>query len=365
MVRLSRVIRIASLLLSRAIWALATCVLVLWAIGRLASDRWLATQYLSWTPTEYVLGIGVALLVIAWFVKGRWRERATQPKRRGWRRLRSVHALPITLALFAAIGVVREHHVGSFRLVPLVQPDLRILFWNASNQVLEFPPTLVSEQHPDLAIIANPRWPMGREMLYTMVHEPSRDGERGAVLWRHGFAIASRFEILRSGSTSLGLQGVRDGMDLERDGNAAFDAGAAVFLELDTIELVGQATIVWILDLPSDPALHRAKVVRKAVEAIDAWRGPDGSLGFPRPDIVVGDLNIPAGAFSLTQIAPGTRDAHGQRGTGSGRTWPRERPLWRIDHVRLRPPWFAAESRVVDPGYANHRMIVVDLARQR
>ncbi len=354
--------RAARLWIARSLWVIATAALVLWAIGTLASDRWMLTQRLSWAPSEIMLAGSGLLLVVAWIVVLGLKPRRV--RRQGWRRLRSFHALPLALVAIAGFSVAREF--GVFRLSGAVdEGDLRIVFWNASNTPLPYPPTLVSEHRPDLAIIANPRWGMGREMLYTMVHEPTRNGERGTVLWRHGFAIASRFGVLRSGSTSLGLNGVRDGMDLDRDGVAAFDAGSAVFLELDTRETIGRATVVWILDLPSDPSLHRAAVVRKAVEAMRVWRGPDGARGFPEADIVVGDLNIPAGSWSLSGLAPGTVDAHRQRGRGAGRTWPRERPWWRIDHVRVRPPWVALGSRVVDPGAGRHRMIVVDLSRPR
>jgi hypothetical protein len=74
-------------------------------------------------------------------------------------------------------------------------------------------------------------------------------------------------------------------------------------------EALGKNLVVWIIDMPSDPRLHREQIARIAGERIRAWngspmeRGPVGQFiaskqkmnGFPDADVIFGDFNIRAG----------------------------------------------------------------------
>ncbi len=325
-----------------ACWLGATLVLVAWGLGRLASDRWIWSQYLLWLPTIVALGVGGALLAGAWILdphRSRWRTR---------------HTASMLLAVAAGVLVVGELDLPR-RLAGRGKADLRIVSWNASNQLLEYPPTLISDHQPDLVVVANPRWRMGREMFATTV-SPGRARD-AHVLWRSGFAIASRYPILEHGATMLGLRGVRAGMDPETDGDLAFDPGHAVFFVLDTSEALGHATVVWAIDMPSDPRQGRMRNAQIARSRIESWLVPDGRRGFPPADIVVGDLNVPRGSASLGVLCPSMRDAGGVLGT-----WPRRWALWQIDHTLYDPrSWALVRLWAIDPGVGTHRMLVCDL----
>ncbi len=328
--------------ITRAMWLCATLVLVVWGVGRLASDRWIWSQYLLWLPTIVALGVGGALLAGAWIL---------DPRRSRWR---TRHLASAVLIIAAVVLVLGELDLIR-RLSGQGRADLRVVYWNASNQLLEYPPTLISDLQADLVVVANPRWRMGREMFATTV-TPGRARD-GHVLWRSGFAIASRYPIIEHGATMLGLHGVRAGMDPETDGDLAFDRGHAVFFVLDTSEVLGHTTVVWAIDMPSDPRQGRMKNAKIARSHIEAWQGQDGTQGFPPADIVVGDLNVPRGSASLGVLCPSMRDAGGVLGT-----WPRRWSLWQLDHTLYDPrSWALVRLWAVDPGVGTHRMLVCDL----
>lgn len=350
---------IGRMLRGALVWS-ALALLGAWALGRLAGDRWLWSQYLSWMPTLLVAPLSLALL-------GAWRLLRPRKHPRHARRITPARiALALSAVAFAHLALVELNAPALLR--PPREGDFRVLFWNAANRPLEFPPTLVRGQRPDLAIITNPRWRMGREMLFTLVADAQAGPKSGHVVWRHGFAIASRYPILDHGSASLGLRGVRDGMDPQREGEAAYDAGSAAFVVLDAREALGRTITVWALDMPSDPRVSRMTNARSARAAIGAWRSPEGAHGFPEPDLIVGDLNTPRGAASLGTLAPSMRDAS-QASAGVRGTWPRGGrctmpSLWQIDHVLHSTRWRAVRWKTVDPGVGTHCLVVSDLARR-
>ncbi len=327
---------------ARALWLVSMLVLGGWGLGRVASDRWVWSQYLLWVPTVVALSVGGVLLVGAWVL---------DPRRRRWR---ARHAGGVLWLVSALVLVFGELDVAR-RISARDDSDLRIVFWNASNQLLEYPPALISEHRPDLVVVVNPRWRMGREMFATtVVPGRARDGH---VLWRSGFAVASRYPIVEHGATTLGLRGVRAGMDPETDGELAFDRGHAVFFVLDTTADLGRQIVVWAIDMPSDPRQGRMANARRARARIDAWRGTNGRRGFPEADIVVGDLNVPRGSASLGVLCPSMHDAGGVLGT-----WPRRWALWQLDHVLFDPrAWRLTKLRAIDPGIGTHRMLAGEL----
>lgn len=355
-----RALRVIRAILGGLLLTLSLLLLGAWILGRVASDRWLWSQYLSWMPTALVLPASLFLL-------GLWRAIFPHACRR---RRRHARITPARGAIALAAIAIAHLVLIDLNALALVRPsragEFRVLFWNAANRPLEYPPTLVRAHDPDIAIITNPRWRMGREMLYTLVAEPGAKG--GHVVWRHGFAIASRYPILAHGSISLGLRGVRDGMDPAREGEAAYDPGSAAFVVLDAREDLGRDITIWALDMPSDPRISRMANARAAHAAIEAWRSPEGAQGFPEPDLIVGDLNTPTGSASLRALAPTMRDSSRAR-VGLRGTWPRWNgwaiaSLWRIDHVLHSTRWRATRWTTGDPGVGTHRMVVADLSRR-
>lgn len=350
---------------------LALAVLGAWLVGRIANDRWLWSQYLWWAPTPAVFAGAGVLVALAWLgappatLLGRSFTRASRsgPARRGgdgaaWRRLRL--AATVGLLVAGAWHAVAELRLHRAVLGPAEREGLplRVVFWNASGAELTYPPTLLSRHQPDLVVVGGPRWKMGRDMLFKAVSEHRLGPEH--VLWRGQFAVASRYPILESGYTTLGLGGERSGMVIERHGSAAIDHGEALYMELDARDDLGRTLVVWVLDLPSDPSLSRRDMVDRARLVIDTWPGGGGE-GFPEPEIAMGDLNTPRGSWSLSRLLPQMRHAAADAGWGPLGSFPRERPLWHIDHVFVRRPIGAVEYRLVDPGEGRHLMQVAEL----
>jgi len=79
------------------------------------------------------------------------------------------------------------------------------------------------------------------------------------------------------------------------------------------------------------PSLRRARrdaiaELAAAVRVMDPW-----------PHVLVGDLNTPDHAWSLSPLRASFADAHRLAGSGAGHTWPAWLPLMRIDHAFARP----------------------------
>lgn len=100
-------------------------------------------------------------------------------------------------------------------------------------------------------------------------------------------------------------------------------------------------------------ALQRARQARHLRRLIDAET---------RPVIVVGDFNSTVHHWVVRHVTAGLRDAHAERGRGTGATYPATRPLVRIDHVFVDPAWDVVSARVLrDHAFSDHRPVVVHL----
>jgi len=85
----------------------------------------------------------------------------------------------------------------------------------------------------------------------------------------------------------------------------------------------------WILlvDVVAWPTFHRLAAMRELSRWIDE----------AAPDLVVGDFNTPAGAFSLRgALSSGFRDAYSLAGRGLAYSWPSVLPCMKIDHFFVR-----------------------------
>ena len=114
--------------------------------------------------------------------------------------------------------------------------------------------------------------------------------------------------------------------------------------------------VVWLMDLPSDPTLSRQNVTRQARAAMDNWKGvatvraaadPNksdapvqwsnvpaeqlGRRGFPNPDLVIGDFNVPRGSRSLKNLVGDMANAYDQAGAGYTASYQRKVPFAQLD----------------------------------
>jgi hypothetical protein len=246
----------------------------------------------------------------------------------------------------------------------------RVLFWNSEVDRLERFEERVLSEHPDIAIIANAPHRADWQFLRAGFGGPT------ATTRSARFSIVSRYPVLRWGVTDLKIKGSRPRVAVwPGGGNIGIDSGEAMYAELDTSAITGCTTMVWALDLPSDPRMDRADMMHQARATLDAFTGPayrrtDDGLeqpdpavkGFPAPDLIVGDFNTPRGSGSLKIIAGTMRHAFDDAGHGFAATWPRKAPAIAIDQAFLGDHLEAVRYRVVDLGAAQHSAEVIDLA---
>ena len=349
-----------------------------WVLSRLLTDRFVWSQPVWWVPSPVLLGplwiAGVCGLV-------RWASRARRVgrgrvgvarrvgDRRGWA-ARVVGAAAVLTLLVVLFGEMGLHRVLVGRAGAGEGERVRLVFWNqAGHRAGDLGPVFVPLE-PTVLVLANR-------------HSDSSTGEvarafaetgpvHAAVGWP--FDVFSRLPVRRWASTSLGLEG------RSRAANDASqrDSGWAAWYELET---AGGTLVVWAIDLPSDPRAHRVPLAREAGRTLASWSGAvrvregDGyryekmdRTGFPAPDVVVGDFNIPRGSASLGVLleeagAAGMRDAFDVAGFGWRRTWPREWPVWAIDHCFVGEGVRARSFETRDPGVGGHRVLVVECAR--
>lgn len=373
-----------------AAWV-ATAAVLAWLVGRACTDRWLWSQYLYWVPGWAALAAGTAACLAATAL----RAGAARGRRAAGRRRWSLAGALLAAWAWTLLVEWRGAAWASRAIAaPATEARLRVLVWNPSLTVMPGFEAMVRAHGADAVLLANP--PM--RIDWSQLDEYPHRARWGRLL------VLSRGPILAWGGTSLGIDADagppgpngRDGDAADDWWARADDPGAAMFVLLDTRASLGRPTVAWLLDLPSNVRLPRIELARAARRRIEEFRGawrlgsPAGDAepgdagaaghragdGFPMPDLIAGDFNIPRGSASLGVIAGAGREgsgargregrvyrhAHAQGGAGPAATWPREWPIWAIDHVFVGPGLRATAYRVVDPGAGQHRMQVVDIA---
>lgn len=376
-------------------WLLIAACAAAWVVGRVLTDRFAWSQPLWWAPSAallapvWVAGLGVVLAWVAWGRAGGSRgRRGGRRDGRGRARRRGGGASGgrVGRGLVAAFAAGSLLHFGLVELglhravfgargggagdagVPL-----RLVFWNQAGRTAGEASGAfagaVAEGGSAVMVLANRHSSVPPEEFAAGVwgEEPA------AVVSGWPFDVMGRVEVLRSGTASLGLSA---SARAEGGEPGRRDPGRAAWYEL---EVGGARLVVWAVDLPSDPGAHRVPLGREAGRAIASWRGATRVMegdrvryvrgeeaGFPAPDVIVGDFNIPRGSASLGVFlresgAGAMRDAFGEAGWGWERTWPREFPAWAIDHCFVGERVRAAGFGTLDPGVGGHLALVVDL----
>ncbi|MEI7657048.1 MAG: endonuclease/exonuclease/phosphatase family protein [Phycisphaerae bacterium] len=348
--------------------ALAAVATLLWTVGRLANDRWHATQYLYWIPTPgMVFLLSVLLILVA----------ALSPLLTSKGRL--THARTGLFASLVAVSIVfgaecnLERYLFKMPPQDLTQPSIRLLVWNPAVDRMDDFADRVASQDPQLIAIANrpgrTDWPALQDQV---------GGSRAIARFAH-LSLVSRHRIIRWGGAILGIEGARKRTTFwPGGGEVSQDKGEALFVELDTRALLGRTLVVWLLDFPSDPELSRDANFAAATATLTGFRGrsytrnPMGldveddpaavPVGFPPADLIVGDFNTPRGSSSIRRVTGTLRHAYDLAGRGWATTWPRSIPLIAIDHVFV-APWLDVRSYVTrDLGAGGHLAQIVDLA---
>lgn len=341
------------------LWAGTLPLGLAWAASRAITDRFEWSQWLWWIPSPIYLAAIAALIAPALILAPR---RAARPLG-----LAAIGALTAGLAhlliLDWRLPSRHDAHLG---------PPLRILFWNPSLPRGGGIADRILTAQADIAIIANP--PLRDDGL-SISDLDTAMGEGASVIATGNAVIATRFPVHRWGGTTLGLRGRVPRIGHTGDGpDHWIDPGHASFVEFDTTGPLGRPIVVWIIDLPSDPALPRAEITRTAAARTAAFDGPtwtraegdrflreDRDPGFPPPDLIIGDFNIPRGSWSLRAITAGLDDAYTRAGRGPMGTWPRANPIHHLDQAFISANWNVARYHALDPGIGLHRMIVLEI----
>jgi hypothetical protein len=344
-------------------WTCST-VVVLWALGRIFTDRFYATQFLFWIPTPVVLAVGVALLAAS---------RLSAPHRDAPRRPRSIARAVAALALFAALvhAVIEARLFAPAPDSPVTDRTLRVVYWNPSWGTTPGLAEEVRRADADVFVIGD----QPTDVPWERVRD-AMGGSRSA-LWALNSVILARHPIIRWGATSLEIDGAWEQRRTNPDGTLRLtrQRGRAIWVELDTTEAFGRDLIFWVIDMPSDPFLSRAYSGRQADRAVRDWRGPayrrsragpyvpdlDAHHGFPAPDLIVGDFNTHRGAASLAELTRGTRPAFNLAGRGLLGTFPRQLPLWHLDQAFAAPSVRVLSYRLRNPGEGRHWMQIIHL----
>lgn len=334
--------------LARLLSALALLAMGLWFVGRLASDRTLATQYISWVPTWMLVGLGAAAL-LAWFLVAllhQWavRRRSLFGDDDQKRPLPGV--LPARAAMVGLVASVIWLAAIDLRLQNRfihrpMSVGLNVTAWNAHGVRGDEIVGKLLRTDPDVVILSNSVTPAGLPDLLASIREKTLEP---TLLRVERFVVASRYPVKRWAYTELGVTPASSRW-IDAPGRQS-DPGRALYLEIDAFPAMPKPLVVWALDLPSDPNLARWSVAKESIRRLERFTGmshvrqASGEYidepmagGFKLPDLIVGDLNIPRGSASLTILAEGMANAFDQAGHGLVATYPRERPLLHLDQM--------------------------------
>lgn len=381
----------AAVWLARAFGAGGLGVLAVYAVGRAMTDSAHWSQYLWWVPALWLVGGAWA----CWGLSALAGRAALRP---GGVMLRPV----LLVGCVAALAWMLLGEWGLHRAVLGPEPaprerTLRVLHWNQSGGYrMSDSAAIIGRAEPDVVAIVNVRYDrFRRETVGAMggmapgATELRLDGrvtastEPGRFLSVGAALVSSRERILRAGLVRL--PGVDGGQE---DWRTAGDTGFVLWLEIEPGERfasLGRPIVVWVVDLPSDPALWRGDIMRTARNAVEAWEQPPlvcdergrwrtggDPVRVPEPDVAVGDFNTLRGSDSLRTLLPGTRDAFEQAGWGRARSWRQTHPNpaaslllrladWHLDQTRVGPAWRAVRYRLIEPRTGPHTAQLADL----
>ncbi len=365
-------------ILARLLQATLLTLAVVWFFSRITTDRIAATQYLYWIPSSAYIIVQIVLYITARIILPK-----QKPPVRHRHDLFSIVSIMTIAAILAYTGFVDWRVLNRTVKPDPGIPTLRLAHWNmyapSQKKWEQFIEAATKSDNPDILLLTNPL----RTRRFPEIAQAFGDNYTATRL---GFlAVVTRYETLNSRLVSLSLdspdpstrsitQGVvADALDaavqtldqLPRNTNRQ-DPGWLFQITLDTTETLNRPLVVWLIDLPSDPGLGRYALAQRVQKRIQTLTNTANSSPLQTPDIIVGDMNIPRGSASLSLITGTMQNAFDQAGFGPTGTWPRETPIFHIDHIFLNNTLKAVRYTTVDTGLSSHRLQIADLQpRQR
>jgi hypothetical protein len=364
------------------VWA-GLLVLCVWLAGRICSDRFFITQFASWLPSIAIAGFAACCVAGHWLLtrKHAW------PLGKG--RVVAMRVL-LALALAHSTWELRPHRY----LLPVSasvprENTLRVLHWNVSQTKNPALAGILAPFDADVLLLANPPFvPPVSALRDELAALPTSPGVPAPTHLIQGgrLAMLSRQRVLRWASTQLRVEGSpARAFSWPGGGMVSIDQGEALVLELDTFARLGRSTVIWFVDLPSEPTIARSSMMRRARERLSA---PDLQIvslvdsvamvpaspapgteahkiraRLANPDLVMGDMNTPRGSASLRLLAPAATDAFSQAGRGWERTFPGFFPVLAINNALVGPDLVCTHYRVHPTGLTRHRAQVIELER--
>jgi len=292
---------------------IAATVVLAWLLGRLASDRTLLTQWLTYIPTPAMIPVALFGIVCALGLWKRWRRRA-------------ILLWSIVLVIAIAQLVLRESRRSGGAVASA--EAITIVHWNTAAPSSPEQPAHVQRVIDilgDITVLSD-AWG-----LRTSPPLLSSLPEDMITLSVGRFTVLTRLPVIEA-----------------RPILANDDIDAAI-LRIDCRHTLGRVLVIYAIDLPSDPGLARWKAAARIRALFDG-------VTAPAPDIVVGDFNVPRGSASLRRIFPNMHHAWDEGGHGFGATFPRRFPIYHIDHTLLEPGLACAQYDLVDAGVGRHRV---------
>jgi hypothetical protein len=311
--------------LTRGVAGLSILVLAAWFVGRLVSDRYGWSQWLLWIPTPAALVAAVMAGVAGrCWARGDHRRRSTRPARRRW-------LWPAVTIAMAACFLVVEHRV-LVRAGPesAHQGSLKIMHWNMGHwkrRLIPHMAGLVMEFEADISIITDGGGIGGDESLKAWL------GPDSPPRSLHPFTILTRLPIVEVRPLIYA------------------DDIAVGLLVLDAQESIGRNLAIYMVDLPSGLRRGRWEIAARTHRLMVEAQG----AGAPKPDLLIGDLNMTRGGAALDHLAHGLEHAWTQGGHGYGASFPRGFALYHIDHLFLGPGLRCPRYDLVDAGMGRHR----------
>ncbi len=363
---------------------LGLVLVLVYVVSRVLTDRFGWSQWLWWAPAGWwvsgawlALGVSGVLGVMGW-LRG---ARKTAGGDLFWVYLlvcvgMVVHLLVWVVRVPNSIGGYGIHWTSNS-----AHERVRVMHWNIAagsfdeERVMEW----MVPGNIDLVLLANTRFDGQRRALMEGLGDrlSERMGGEFEVRGLSRALVASRYPILKAQVVYVSASG-KEGPS-EEAVRATGDFGWVVMLTLDGGEMYGVFD-VWLVDLPSEPTVHRMESMARVVEMVRARLGEEVAA----PALVIGDFNTVRGSASLGAFdvfsENGFEDAFAARGAGRGtwrpmglgglKGWAADRSSWGIDLALVGNGWRTHGYELVIPdgaewerGGVSHLAQVVDIER--
>lgn len=290
----------------------------LWAVGRIATDRLAAIQYLHWIPTIVVLAITIAC--------------ASALLASNWRRCRRI----MWLIAFAQAGVFFVQDFGFARTQSLAARE-----------------SIVRIAH------INPNWPGAQSPVIASHLATALTGAFGAsgpdVIFLSEVGALLTSEVARlycpkdAVAYTVGRFGILSRVPIVELTPLYDDSKSTAAVVRFGAWNGAPSWSALVVDVPSKPQLPRYALWAELRARIDG-------LAVAQTDMVIGDFNTARGGASLRAFAPQMREAFAVAGVGYGASFPRELPLWHIDQMLVGPRMEVVRYEVINTGYGKHCM---------